>query len=108
MQHCYKLYKKTDDDNLIAAILPAKFIDDITLHIFTNNEGEIDVTTYEKDDIKIETLGRSLWSEVTWEPSKKWTEFTPGSQIDVQKCVDAINNGHAVDDLTLLTGLFNS
>ena len=33
MQNAYKLYKKTDNENTIAAILPEDLIDDINLHI---------------------------------------------------------------------------
>ncbi|RQO69778.1 hypothetical protein DBR43_17110 [Pedobacter sp. KBW06] len=108
MQKRYKLYRKTADNNIIAAIMTATNVDDITLRVFQKNGVNITTETYQGEAMKMNGAGRPLWSEITWEPSKKWVEFTPGVQIDIEKCVEEIHSGHHSEEFALLACIFDA
>jgi hypothetical protein len=108
MEKGYVLYRKSSDSNLIAAILTSENIDDIVLHIFDNTSGSIEVVTHKNESMKLNTEGRALWSEITWEPSKKWVKFVPGNSLDIEKCVDAVNQKQEYSDLQILDTLFKN
>jgi hypothetical protein len=100
----YKLYRKATGDNAgqVLAIVgehASNEIDKFEVYTFTNGSS-IELKVYKDQEIKLNSDGRPLWSEVTWS-SNKWKLLKTDLELkDIVEGLRSPNFGESFSQLT--------
>jgi len=103
----YKLYRKATGNNsgqvlAIIAEHKTKLIDKFEVYTIANGS-TIELKVYKDEEIKINSDGRSLWSEITW-ISNKWEQLE--TNVKLQDVVDGLRSDNFAQSFSELTKYF--
>ncbi|MGJ1322517.1 hypothetical protein ACR780_07515 [Sphingobacterium faecium] len=105
----YKLYRKAtgyDAGKLLAIIgeHASKVIDKFEVYTIANGS-TLELKVYKDEEIKINSDGRPLWSEITW-ISNKWELLE--TDVNLQDVVDGLRNSNFAQSFSELTKYFTN
>lgn len=103
----YKLYRKAtgNDSGQVLAIVAeheTNVIDKFEVYTIANGS-TVELKVYKDEEIKINSDGRPLWSEITW-ISNKWELLE--TDIDLQNVVGGLRNGNFTQSFSELSKYF--